>query len=307
MKKIVLYIQIFVPIGGIETSIINFVKSLHTKYDITLVTEEIGLGSLEILEKYIKVVTEVTEEITCDTLLICSIDFVPETIEKIKYDHVYHESHAFMKDMNKIWGTKYIFRELPGIKYISCSQCCHDSLKEDYDIDSILIPNIVLPSVEKKKILRLCSATRLTEEKGFWRMKALCDILEANNIPYVWDVYTNQQRKHAFKKPYKDMVYRYTKPDICSYYNNYDYVVQLSDTESFCYTMYEALVNHVPVLVTPFPTAKAEIKNGKNGYILPFDMNIDKELVQKIYSEIPTKVNYKPKDDPVDLWKKLLK
>ena len=307
MKKIILYTHHFSDIGGTETFIINFVKSFHGLYDITLITEYIGLDNLKSLSNYIKVITELTEEITCDVLIINSNSLDMATLNLLKSGQVYQVMHLDMKEMNKVYGTKYYLQELPDSKWISVSETSHDGLKEEYGIDSMIIPCITVPSSEKKRLLRLCSATRLTEEKGFKRMKKLCDLFEEYDIPYVWDVYTSRKKHGKLNKPYKNMVFRDSKKDICSYYNNYDYVVQLSDTESFCYTMYESLINGIPVLVTPFPNAKADIKDGKNGYVLPFDMNIDKKLICKIYSEIPSNVNYKPKVNPVDLWKKLLK
>ena len=86
----------------------------------------------------------------------------------------------------------------------------------------------------------------------------------------------------------------------------YDYVVQLSDTESFCLTMYEALQNHVPVLVTPFPNATLDIKNGKNGYILPFDMKLTEKDIKKIVNNIPKNAEYE-QEGVVDKWKEILK
>lgn len=307
MKKIILYTHHFSDIGGTETFIINFVKLFHDLFNITVITEYIGLDNLKSLSKYVPVITELTEEITCDALIINSNAVSMNTLNLVKRGHAYRVMHLDMKEMNKVYGTKYYLQEIPDSEWISVSQSSHDGLLEEYGIESIIIPCITVPSSENKKLLRLCSATRLTEEKGYKRMKKLCDIFELYNIPYVWDVYTQANKRGKVPRSYKNMVCRVSKKDICSYYNNYDYVVQLSDTESFCYTMYESLINGIPVLVTPFPNAKADIKDGKNGYILPFDMNIDEKLVHKIYSEIPTNIEFKPEVNPVDLWKKLLK
>ena len=88
--------------------------------------------------------------------------------------------------------------------------------------------------------------------------------------------------------------------------SNYHYVVQLSDTESMCITMYESLMQGVPVLVTPFPNAEKDIKNGENGYILPFDMNLTKTQVMKIVNNIPKNVSYEQKG-VIEEWEKILK
>jgi glycosyltransferase involved in cell wall biosynthesis len=84
----------------------------------------------------------------------------------------------------------------------------------------------------------------------------------------------------------------------------YDYVVQLSDTESMCITMYESLMQHTPVLVTPFPNAVEDIKDGVNGYVLPFDMKLTKEQIMNIVNKIPKNVDYKQKG-VVAAWEKI--
>ena len=90
----------------------------------------------------------------------------------------------------------------------------------------------------------------------------------------------------SLKKNSPGVVQCPTTLDVTSYFKKADYVVQLSDIESFCYTLREALELGVPVLTTPLSVLpEIGFKNGENGYVLPFDMkNID---VNEIYAKIP--------------------
>lgn len=65
-------------------------------------------------------------------------------------------------------------------------------------------------------------------------------------------------------------------------YIKYHYLVQLSDTEGFPYSIYESLSNLTPVIVTNFPSAHEMVQNGVNGYIVDFDLsNFDpRQLLQ---------------------------
>ena len=86
-----------------------------------------------------------------------------------------------------------------------------------------------------------------------------------------------------------------------------DYLVQLSDTESFCYSAYEALIMGKPVILSDFPGADKAVVNGKNGYIIPRDeTKYTKRLIDKIFNKIPTDIFYEDRCD-YDLWDKILK
>lgn len=298
MKKLIILHQDFLKIGGIETFITNFCKAFYKDYDITLVCPYIYYNNALILSDYVDIRCELDEELECDYCILTSLFINEYFLEKIKYKKIYRMIHCDLTEMNKIWNKKQEITHL-DIDHITVSECSRKGLKDGYGVDSIVIPNLIEVS-KKTKLLRLCSATRLTSEKGFERMKLLCDLFEKYNIPYTWDVYTNKALNN-----YKNMFIKESMVNVSSIYSNYDYVVQLSTSESFCFTMYESLMENVPVLVTPFPNALEEIKNGKNGYILPFDMNVSKELVLDIYNKIPKNVSYS-QTGVKEKWKKIL-
>ena len=283
MKKIFLLQHYFNTIGGVETFLINFCKTFYKTYDITILCKDISDNNKRILEKYVKVITDISETMECDKAIITSVFADLSVLRYIKYKKIYQMVHSDWTAMKDFWSWEYK-EYAPGIEYISVSDIAKESFIREYNKDSIVIPNIVLKS--DRKILKLCSATRMTEEKGSKRMLKLADMLTETGIDFVWDIYTNRAielRPGMYKK----------KPmqQISSLYSMYDYVVQLSDTEAFCYTMYESLIEGVPVLVTPFNNALKEIKEGINGYILPYDMNFDVKKILKI----PKNVKYEQK------------
>lgn len=299
MKKIVLLQHFFNDIGGIETFLFNFCKTFADDYELTLVCRDISFDNAIAISKYANVICEPNQEIECDICLITSVLVDTPIFKLIKYKEIYQMVHSDWTAMKKFW--RWDFKEYdPNTKYISVSECARDSFKREYKRDSVVIPNLIL--VDKVRI-RLLSCTRLSEEKGYTRMCKLCDLFEKYNIPYIWDVYGTNPLNYL---EYGNMKLHKPIKNAQQIMPNYDYVVQLSDTESMCITMYESLMQGVPVLVTPFPNATDEIVNGKNGYILPFDMELTKANVMKIVNKIPKDVSYEQKG-VVEAWKKILK
>jgi glycosyltransferase involved in cell wall biosynthesis len=298
-KKIVLLQHYFNDIGGIETFLINFCKTFSQEYDITLVCREIGWENALILGDYVNVITDPKAPIECDICIITSVLVDESIFPYIKYKQIYQMIHSDWTAMKKFW--KWEFKSYdPNTKYIAVSKIAQESFKREYNKDSIIIPNIIY--VEPIQ-LRLLSLTRLTEEKGFNRMVKLCQLLDKNHINYIWDVYGTNP---LLVTPPQNMYLHSPVKLGNKLMRGYDYVVQLSDTESMCITMYEALMSGVPVLVTPFPNALDEIHNGENGYILPFDMSLTNEDINNIVNHKPTNVHY-VQTGVKELWNNILK
>ena len=299
MKKIVLLQHYYNEIGGVETFLYNFCKQFGDKYDITLVCRSISSKTALELSEYVNVVCEVENTIECDLCIITSVLVDKPVFDQIKYKEIYQMIHSDWTQMRKFWDWKFTEYD-SNTKYIAVSECARKSFIREYGRDSVVIPNLIL--VDKPQ-LRLLSCTRLTEEKGYLRMCQLCDLLEENGISYVWDIYGTNPLNYP---PYKNMVLHTPVQHAQRMMSNYHYVVQLSDTESMCITMYESLMQGVPVLVTPFPNAKDDIKNGENGYILPFDMKLTKSDIMNIVNNIPQNVSYEQKG-VIEEWEKILK
>ena len=99
-------------------------------------------------------------------------------------------------------------------------------------------------------------------------MIKLAEALRKANIEFIWFVFSHQDTKLV-----DGMVKLPETLNIKDYIAKCDYLVQLSDSEGFGYSIVEALELGVPVITTPI-TVLEELgfQDGKDGYIVPFDM-----------------------------------
>jgi glycosyltransferase involved in cell wall biosynthesis len=164
-----------------------------------------------------------------------------------------------------------------------------------------VIPNFT-EAEKPRRALLLVSACRLTWEKGEERIYQLAEQFRNANIPFTWLVFSGQNLKRVIPS----VVHCPTTLDVRSYFEKADYVVQLSDIESFCYTIAEALELGTPVLTTPIAVLpEIGFQEGVNGWIVPF--NIKDADVTKYYEQIPESFK-KPNrnDEIVKKWRKVL-
>lgn len=288
----VFYVPHFNVIGGIETYIYELVKKYKNE-DITVVytRDDSDRKQLARIRKYARVIKQpynAKDKIKCKRLFVmyqCKLDL-------FEADDIIQIIHADYKAQNLKPNTDERIRKHYGV-----SKAVAKAYEEISDVKVDVCYNPI--DIEKpQRVLKLISATRLSKEKGLDRMRALVSVLEKANIPFLWLIFTNSSDMiHS-----KNVVYMQPRLDIRDYIADADYLVQLSDTEAWCYSVLEALSLHTPVIVTPIPSFKEmEVKNGVNGYILPFDM---KDIpVNDIYNKIPVNFEYEP---PKDIYDKLL-
>ena len=296
LTQVVIYCGNTQVIGGIETFIFNFCKTMCEYYDLMVVyTDHMDPKQIMRLSEYVPVRRDNGKLISCNVVInIRLTDEVPPTIQYKKRIQMCHTCQLAPSGKWH-WEIKRNFDEL-----IFVSKAAADSFA-DQNLDHTIIPNFT-DAEQPKKALLLVSACRLTWEKGEERMYQLAEMFRNANIPFVWLVFSGQ----SLKKNIPGVVQCPTTLDVTSYFKKADYVVQLSDIESFCYTLREALELGVPVLTTPLSVLpEIGFKNGENGYVLPFDMkNID---VNEIYAKTP-KFEPVPCDNAniIKKWKKHL-
>ncbi len=284
----VFYVQKLNPIGGIET----FFYQLAKKYcdrDIVIFYKEGDQKQIERLRQYVNVLHYEGQTITCKKVFF---NYNMEIIDKVIADDYYCLIHA---DFEKF--TISPPPQHPKIThYVGVTQAVADAFTRKTGKPCEKCYN---PLVESKgrRTLKLVSATRLTYEKGGKRIGELATALEKANIPYEWIIFSNKKNSMA---NHPSIIFKSPELDIYDYLRRADYVVQLSDTESFCYTMVEALTLGTPVIVCPWPCLKELGVNETNAFILPFDM---KDIpVQEIYTK---EFDFKYKV-PEDDWGNLL-
>lgn len=267
-------------IGGVETAMYELAKQF-TDYDFVIYYNDIPAEQLRRLKKYVKCVKYKGEKLKCKKLFMNYDISIIDNVEAEEYIEIVH--CVFEKNTAK----PHIHDKITKYYAVGIEAC--ESFKRLTGKQCEVLHNLL--EIEKpRKILRLISATRLASDKGkiVWRMQQLIYALERANIPYEWKIFTNGQ--HLING--KGIIYMQPTLDIRDYIADSDYMVQLSDTEAFCYSVLESLYLHVPVIVTPIPCFdEMGVENGKNGYILDFDMkNIP---IEDIYNKKP-KFDYQP-------------
>ena len=268
-------------IGGVET----FFYYLSKKHKDMAVFYKTGdYNQIKRLAQNVEVRKYNGQKIKCKRLYLNYDLSVINEIEAKEYIQVIHGDY---KGLGKRPNTN------PKItKYIGVSKLACDSFTELTGLPCECIYNPVY--IDKpRKVLRLISATRLTNEKGKDRIIELGNILNKAGIPYVWFIYTNDW--NAIKNP--NIIYKQPTLNIIDHIADCDYLVQLSSSESFCFSVVESLLVGTHILATDLPVYKElGIENGKHGFLFDLDMsNVD---VDKIYKGLP-KFTYK---QPVDKW-----
>lgn len=256
--------------------------------DITFMYKVGHVDQVNRLKKYARTIRWDGQQVECDKFFANYTHDIIEHVTAKEYIQVIHTDYA-----NQDIG----FTPHPLIsRYIGVSPIVCENFKKKFRLDCELVYNPI--EVDKpKRILHLISATRLTKEKGKDRMEKLGKILNQSGILYDWRIFTDNKRE--IDNP--NILWMRPRLDISSFIAEADYLVQLSDEgEGRGYSIEESLTLGTPVICTPVTAFRDMIENGKNGWIVPFNMrNIDPEKWLK-----KLEFTYTP---PFSKWSEILK
>lgn len=273
--KNVIYFPGFNCVGGVETFCYEMGLKYGKDFDITVLYRQGDPAMMKHIAEVCRVIRyRPGDKIICD-VFIFGYGWEKDLFDNLEAKEIIQTFHA-----------DYICRHLnpcsdPRItRRFGVAENTTEGIRNHYEwaknIETMYNPYTVK---KPKKVLNLISATRLTPEKGMWRMEALADALDKAGIPFHWTVYTDKPKPF----PNKSVAIMPHRLDILDFIADADYLVQLSDTEGYSYSIVEALSVGTPVICTAFAVAEEQgIVNGKNGFILPMDM-----------SEIPLEAIYK--------------
>lgn len=272
----IFYFKSISEIGGIET-FLYYLSKLYKNYDVTIIYDYANREQLARLKKNVKCIKFNGQEIECEKAFF---NYNLDIIDKVKAKEYYQIIHGDYKATGIQCNTNTKIT-----KYLAVSKIAGESFYQETGIKPEIIYNPL--NIDKpKKILKLISATRLTNEKGYNRMIKLAKELSDKKIPFEWHVFTNKSDIDS-----DFFIARKPKLNIINDIAEADYLVQLSDSEGYCYSIVEALSVGTPVICTNIPVLKEIGVSKNNSYILNLDMfNIN---VDKIYKEIPKVTNYK--------------
>jgi glycosyltransferase involved in cell wall biosynthesis len=297
--KIVIYSKHVRDVSGVQTFERAFLQKFSKLHDISYVYEVIEPNVLIEFSKICKMIRNEGQLIECD---ICIYSSIGQDNNNIKAKKTIQLCHTDFKTFNAI------FRPRKVDLYISVSEMVKRELKINYGIESVVIKNM-LPELKGERALRLMCATRISQGKGINRLLVLIDTLKANNRPFIFEIYGkgafNEEENFKNKiKEYSEVHYFGSKMNIYDYIRANDYVVQLSDSEGYCYSIHEALSLNIPVIVTDWDGVRDSVIDGENGFILNMDLsNLD---VNKFYNIPKVKNIGYDVDDIIRSWNQIL-
>ena len=293
----VIYFRHLNTIGGIETWFYNL-SCLFKDLDITFIINEGSYPQIQRVAKNTRLlIWNGKDRIECERLFV---NFNLEILNYVKADRIYCVLHGDYLDM--VNRNQLVRENLPIDprinEYIGISKQVCDSWLELTGIKATLCYNPVLPP-KPHRTIRICSAQRMSKEKGRDRMVLLARTLDYvcshTGDKWMWDIYTDNT--NAIYN--ENISYKQPRLDVSEYLNGYDWFVALSDNEGYCYSVVEALTRGVPCVVTEVPVFKEIGLDDTNSLTLKFNMENATEVVMKMFNS-NLKFNYEP---PKDSWR----
>ena len=291
--QVVIYQGRIHEIGGVETWIYNFCKMFRDSYDIMVIyCQDSSEKMIQRLSELVPVISIPSAPVVCNVLLNMRItDGIPSIFRAKKVVQVCHLCQ--MKEGYHI-QPKHDLVVFP-------SEAARKSFADQ--VEGQVIQNMTATQ-KKGKTLILVTASRFTYEKGEKRMRELAAKLTERGIPFVWWLFSDKTIK-----PFPGLVQMGSRYDVSSYVEAADYLVQLSDRESFCYSIVEALELGTAVLTTDIEVLdEIGFEDGKHGYKIPWDGKISDELTERIWKKIPG-FKYSRREDNKRIreqWKEIL-
>lgn len=288
--QVLIYVSAEHEIGGIETWTYNFCKHMRKYYDITVLYDAMfNQNQMIRLLEFVPVIKNTERLILCDTAINTRIvKTLPKNIKAKQTIQMSHTCKMELFNQTKVpeGSDRTVFVSEAAARSFDA---------EDYTV----IPNLTNPT-KCQKALILVSATRTTSEKGCKRMSQMAQALEKAGIPYVWLYFATKPLPDATRY----MVHMNPTLNILPYFKMADYLVQLSDSEAFGYSMVEAMEVGTAIISTPLEVLpEIGFEDGKHGYIVPFNVvDFDYEKLLKI----PTFTYKYDNAEIVKLWREIL-
>lgn len=288
--QVVMFCEHCATVGGISTVIYNFCHYMRKYYDIIVIYEKMDQMQIDKLSEIVQVEKyDPKKEVFCDTLILNRLT-----------DRIYSNIH-FGQSIQICHACRQINYRIPKDRdiLINVSEAAKQSWGDESE-EGIVIHN--MPYVKNEKCLMLISATRVnTMDKGQndQRMRKLAEMLVAADIKFLWfnfaDGYLKDMPDTFINMP--------AQANIHPYIAKADYLVQLSDAEAYSMSILEALSLNTAVIATPFPSLFEEgFEDGKNGYVIPYDMDFNVKKLLKI-----PKFEFKNDNETViNQWKTIL-
>jgi len=324
--KIVFYNETLMS-GGIEKCIETLIEELYLKHSIEIVyTDEKKLDPkiISVLEKraYVHKLNP-TDKITADVCIWCRLYMDYKILKKqIIATKNFLWVHSKPREReNCILDDKEFLDEIDKII------CVSDVVKKQLLVDksSIVIHNFLphnINQLAQDKIeedifiscgkLKLLTVSRLSNGKGFERVLRLVQMLKINNVDFEYIVIGKGRAEETrIRKMFQDIQevkFIGYRENPYPYIKKADYLVQLSDFETWGNVITEAKFLNIPVIVTNFESVHEQVIDEHNGIIIDLnETNYKKYLTRIINNNSMYRNNlkeFKYKNE-IEKWEKL--
>ena len=309
-KTILIYQKLLYCIGGIETWDYNLAQIFENK-NLKFVFGAADVDQMIRLSEFADVEVDAGwKSYECDVFISANYDGGAVILDRVKARKRYQTIHSDFKALTECigkWANFDLHLDSRFDAILTASKTAQKGLQDGFGIKSTVAPN-PLAKVAQKPII-LVTLSRASEEKGIDKVAKVAQEFNKRNLPFIWFVASTLDQNMPVKAELegtRNIVL--LEPSLLSQrlLYNADYLCQFSLTETYCYSMHEALQAGVAVLATKFDQATKYIKDGKNGYLLEHDLsNLDDDLIKKIFTNIPKGFEHEEKVDPI--WSKIMK
>lgn len=244
---------------------LNEIGKAFPEYSITILYTKINELTKNRFEKYFRCI-EYSDQIdyVCDSLVTTySTYFYPINIYPTKENSIF--IHGNMSD----YENSARFSDDIYDRYVAVSKISRDTAYGYFPTNNI--EYIYNPfSFDKDNIkphLTLISAIRNAPEKGMNHIKKAASILDKENIPYTWSVFTDVVEPNQ-----GGLIFRNCVTNVIDYIADADYLVQFSRTEALSYSLTEGLCTGTKIITTDIPAIhELNIIDNINGIIIPIE------------------------------------
>lgn len=306
-RNIMVYMSWILRVGGVETATKQMMQAFPDCH-FTLVVKDSPTIPPESIAEFGEladvVIDDGEREYSCDVLVVEHYIGAQEILGRVKAGKVYQVVHADFGTLSEVAGVRTgRFVLDPRVdEVIVPSENARKGLLKRFGVRSTVVPNILLPP-KPNATMTFLMATRATAEKGV--MEALDLFARFDEAGRDYRVILCSDLTKATPavqnriKDNKRIIVVENDAHVTDFLQMANYLVQLSKSESWCYSVHEALAMGVPVLASP--VLEGVIEDGKNGYIIRRVLEANVDI---IFSEVP---KFKPVWERVDPnWQKLL-
>ena len=298
--KIVFYNETIMS-GGIEKCIELLNEYLHKDNEIEIVyidETKLDLNVVNVLKKNAKVYKiERDTKIKADLCIWCRLYMNYDILQKqilakrnVLWVHseprilgnCILDNEEFLKNLDDIiCVSKTIQKQLLVNKD---SQVIHNFLP--INIKELSNINVDDNFINDSKRLKLVTVSRLSNGKGFNRVFKLVELLKYKNVSFEFIVVgkgraKEQEIKELFKG-IEEVKFIGYKENPYPYIRKADYLVQLSDYETWGNVITEAKQLGTPVIATNFSSIYEQIENDINGVIIDLNENDYNKYIERI-------------------------